>query len=355
MKALRYLHFLKTYLVKKYPVELTFFVTSRCNFRCQHCFLWKKIENKKSDELTIEEIKKITKTVPRLLRLLVSGGEPFLRKDLPEICESFYNDCNVMHITIPTNASMPDLIRKNTEKILEACPSAFVNISLNLSSLGKERDEFVRFKYSFKKFEKTYQKLHSLKADYKNLGIGVITTMHAGNQTRLSEIYDYAMSLGIDNFGFNVIRGSPKKTELKNIDLKYFKEITKRIMDSDSKMDFPFFKLFKAKRSLLYNIFYETHMQNKYQIPCYSGRIRGVIDESGKVFPCESYMYYSSKKSFGDLREFDYDFKEIWDSEKAKRIKGDITKRKCFCTHECDLATNILFNPRLLPKLLLEM
>lgn len=360
MKLLRYLYFLKAYWFKKYPIELTFFVTSRCNFRCQHCFYWKEIDNKKLDELTIEEIEKFTKKVPRLLRLLISGGEPFLRKDLPEICESFYNNTKVLHITIPTNASMPDLIEKNTKKILENCPKAFINISLSLDALGEKRDEIVQVKDSFKKFEETCQRLNKLKKDYKNLGTGVITTMHAKNQKDLIKIYDYATNeLKVDNFGFNVVRGSPKDPKIKDIDLEYFKELTKKILDDaqrgeSGKMFFPFFKFFLAKRSLLYSVFYVTYTQNKYQIPCYSGRIRGVIDESGKVFPCEIYMYYRSELDFGDLREVNYDFKKIWNSKKAKKIKKNIVKIKCFCTHECDLTTNILFNHRLLPKLLKE-
>jgi len=357
---LEHLHFSKTYLFKKYPVELTFFVTSRCNFRCLHCFYWKEVDSKKLNELSLEEIERFTRRTPRLLRLLISGGEPFLRRDLPEICRSFYLNTKVLHITIPTNASMPDLIEESTRRILKNCPRTFVNISLSLDALGKKRDAFVQARGSFKKFKETYQRLKKLKRSYKNLGVGVITTMNADNQEELKEIYDYATKkLKVDNFGLNVVRGSPKDPKIKDINLKFFKELTERILkDAErgkgGKMNFSFFKFFLAKRSLLYKTFYKIYTENKYQIPCYSGRIRGVINECGQVFPCETYMYHQPELNFGNLRKANYDFRKLWHSKKARRIKKKIVEKKCFCAHECDLTTNILFNYRLLPQLLRE-
>ena len=56
---------------------MTFFVTSRCNFRCHHCFYWREIQEDK-DELTLKEIGKFTKSLPRLLHVLLTGGD-----DLP--------------------------------------------------------------------------------------------------------------------------------------------------------------------------------------------------------------------------------------------------------------------------------
>ena len=57
----------------------------------------------------------------------------------------------------------------------------------------------------------------------------------------------------------------------------------------------------------------------------------------------------------GNIREFDYDFRKLWLSEKAKAISEDVIKNKCFCTHECFMSTNILFNAGLYPNLLGEV
>jgi len=57
-------------------------------------------------------------------------------------------------------------------------------------------------------------------------------------------------------------------------------------------------------------------------------------------------------QSFGNLRDFDYDFEKIWKSQKAKKVREWILKTRCACTHECFLTTNILFSPKIYPQLL---
>jgi hypothetical protein len=57
----------------------------------------------------------------------------------------------------------------------------------------------------------------------------------------------------------------------------------------------------------------------------------------------------------GNIRDFDYDFRKLWLSDRAKAISKDILDNKCFCTHECFMSTNILFNPRLYPRLVGEV
>jgi len=70
------------------PVSLIFFVTSRCNLLCRHCFYWEEL-NKKKGELELPEIEKIAKSLPNLLTVSLTGGEPYLRPDLPEIASAF--------------------------------------------------------------------------------------------------------------------------------------------------------------------------------------------------------------------------------------------------------------------------
>ena len=48
------------------------------------------------------------------------------------------------------------------------------------------------------------------------------------------------------------------------------------------------------------------------------------------------------------------DFIQVIDV-KAEHWMGDSTmENKCFCTHECFITNNIIFNPRMLPRILKE-
>src|SRR3989338_1105886 len=101
--------------------QLTFFVTTKCNAKCKHCFYWESL-NQKIDELSLDEIKKISSTMPEFPVLSISGGEPYLRLDLAEICEVFYNQNKVKEIYIPTNSLLLSNVKKITESMLKKCP-----------------------------------------------------------------------------------------------------------------------------------------------------------------------------------------------------------------------------------------
>ncbi|HNT05129.1 MAG TPA: hypothetical protein PKJ21_02980, partial [Anaerolineae bacterium] len=54
------------------------------------------------------------------------------------------------------------------------------------------------------------------------------------------------------------------------------------------------------------------------------------------------------------VRDVDYDFKKLWYSQRADELRRWIRDTKCFCTYECFLTINILFNPLVLPRVFKE-
>ena len=64
------------------PRFLTYLTTFRCNARCVMCDSWQKGGG---DELSLAAIEGIFAQLPRLDAVRLSGGEPFLRRDLREI------------------------------------------------------------------------------------------------------------------------------------------------------------------------------------------------------------------------------------------------------------------------------
>ena len=60
------------------PPFLTLFITSTCNLTCPHCFYWRELNQK--DDLSFDEIAKLSESLDPIENLNLSGGEPFLRK-----------------------------------------------------------------------------------------------------------------------------------------------------------------------------------------------------------------------------------------------------------------------------------
>ena len=78
--------FLTSY--KSAPRELILYVTSTCNQKCSHCFY--SAELNQPNDLSFADYELISKNCNDIEAILIGGGEPFIRKDLPEIINIFY-------------------------------------------------------------------------------------------------------------------------------------------------------------------------------------------------------------------------------------------------------------------------
>src|SRR3989338_6245715 len=135
-----YLQFLK-YFVKnpRTPVQLIHFITSRCNAKCGHCFYWSQLNTK--GELSREEIDKLTRNLPDLVVLNISGGEPFIRADFAEVIKTYYRNTPVKEVTVPTNGTFTEKMRKDCIDILQNCQGLELNVVVSLDGLEKIHDE----------------------------------------------------------------------------------------------------------------------------------------------------------------------------------------------------------------------
>ncbi|MFH1076919.1 MAG: SPASM domain-containing protein, partial [Pseudomonadota bacterium] len=79
---------------------------------------------------------------------------------------------------------------------------------------------------------------------------------------------------------------------------------------------------------------------------CRAGDISCIMTEAGDLYPCEIL-----DKKIGNIRDVDYNFKKLWYSERARGIRRFIKDTNCYCTYECAITTNILFNMSQLIKM----
>jgi len=98
----------------------------------------------------------------------------------------------------------------------------------------------------------------------------------------------------------------------------------------------------------------KTLSEKKMLLPCLAGRKLIEIYEDGTVKPCEILHTLPGgiNSSMGNLRDSGYDINKILRSNRAQEILRHIKKSRCFCTFECALLTNIIFNPRAYPGLI---
>ena len=333
------------------PVYLIHFITSKCTAKCSFCFYWKNL-NQAKNELSFEEIDKVTRSFDKdLFHVILTGGEPYLRKDLADIKIAYHKNAGAKNIGAVTTGFFTKKTLDDTKKVLDACPKLAVSINLSINGLYHDMDNVTKLKNNFEKFLETYNGLVELKRRYKNLGIYTITTHSGANQEKLNQIYEFIkenMPEAVPQI--NLVRGEPKDVSLKEIDISKYEEISERMKEDRRYNDHsPAARLAAARLLLRNDIISNTFKENKYSAPCYAAALQGVLYEEGDVFCCELL-----DKKMGNVREHDYDIKKIWNSKKADEIRRFIRETNCFCTHECFYTTNIMFNPRFYPKLLKE-
>ena len=215
---------------KKYslPTSLIYFITSNCNSNCQGCFYWNEL-NKKQQELTLDEIKKISKSLNKIHYLLISGGEPFLRKDIVEVCEVFINQNNLGGMHLPTNGLIPQKILKKTQELVERNKKLVLHMSLSLEGFEKTNDS-LRCKGSFKKTLKTLSLLNEIKDDYPNFSIALNTVVSNRNY---NEIHDFAKfvkdELKLSEHRIFPIRGTLKTKNLKPVSIENWLLLTQKL------------------------------------------------------------------------------------------------------------------------------
>ena len=84
-------------------------VTDRCNLRCNYCMPEEGINFAKNDKLfTIDELVRLSEIVVSqgIDKIRITGGEPFVRKDLMVLLRSLSKLNSLKDISVTTNATL---------------------------------------------------------------------------------------------------------------------------------------------------------------------------------------------------------------------------------------------------------
>jgi len=290
----------------------------------------------KNSEFTSEEFGHVFKSLGEVpFWITLSGGEPFLRSDLPEICEVASKYCKPAVITIPTNGLLPDSIEDSCRAILRGIGDTELLINLSLDGVGTRHDEIRGVPGNFRRVVDSYDRLNALKKGHENLKVGIHTVVSEFNIKELSEIYDFSKELAPDNY---ITEIAEERAELYNQgrDItpdphRYSTAINDLILRMRQEAFHSRSPLARARHAfrLSYYEIVERVLREKRQIvPCYASLASCHITPFGDVWPCCVLGYNSV---IGNLRESGYDFRKLWFSEKADVIRRYVKDGRCAC------------------------
>lgn len=277
---------------KRLPLDGTIELTSKCNLSCIHCYLNVSQNNQKdklSDELTCEEIFNIIDNIVAegCIRLVLTGGEPLLRKDFLDIYT--YAKKQGLIIILFTNGTC---ITPQIADYLQKLPPFIIEISL----YGATKETYELISKTPGSFDRCIQGIHLLKE--RNIPFRLKTILMNINQHELMDMKRLAKSVGDEDFTYNPfifprLDGSKEPCS--------FRIPPKLVV----KLDIEDEARFESWKKLLQSLeITKTISSNKLHF-CNAGNESFYIDSCGRLSMC-----YKSRSPYYNLRNGS--FQEAW-------------------------------------------
>jgi MoaA/NifB/PqqE/SkfB family radical SAM enzyme len=185
-------------------------VTRRCNLKCVHCYAHAKNLDYNNEMSTLQG-KELIDDLARFGApvILFSGGEPLVRKDLPELAG--YAVEKGMRAVISTNGT---LITSNTARILKEIGLSYVGISLD--GMQEINDRFRGIKGAFQ------SALQGIKnCQDAGIKVGLRFTINKFNVNEIPHIFKLIEEMDIPRVCFYHLVYAGRGTDLVNEDLTH--------------------------------------------------------------------------------------------------------------------------------------
>ena len=265
------------------------------------CNIWENPTDK-NREITAKELE----FLPDFRTVNITGGEPFVRKDLDEFVEVMSRKSN--EVVISTSGWHTDRILKLAKKF----PN--IGIRVSIEGLSVNNDHLRGRNGGFDRAIKTLLGLKQM--GVKNIGFGI--TVSNNNSADLIPLYELSKSLGFEfstasfhnSFYFHK---DDNQILNKKVVMSNFQDLINRLM-SESKP--------KSWFRALFNLGLVNYINGKPRmLPCEAGSTNFFIYPYGDVYPCNGLEQKYWLESMGNIRNCN-NFDELWNSDQSKKVRG---------------------------------
>jgi len=243
----------------------------------------------------------------------ISGGEPFLRKDLYEILESLHD----IDVTIITNGTMID------EKVVNLIVNNGMNVVVSIDSIHADIHDNIRGVNGA--FEKTMKFVRCFNEKRPGSASKLILSfiLQKENLDDLVKLDDF-----LKNNGFDSLSLDPISFNVNNFDSDDYSKLLGIIKDNTMPDNVLFFDLVKDGKISIEDINegkVSKSIISYYNLSCIACADISMIDNAGNVYPCFNHER-ANGIIIGNVRE--RHFSKIWKSEEYKNFKKSVIRRR---------------------------
>jgi heme b synthase len=310
------------------PKWIAWEITRRCNLKCIHCRSSSEIEVKGHPDFSTQEAFRIIDDIISYAKpvIVLSGGEPLLRKDVFEVAR--YGTEKGLRMCLATNGTLVN------DKICEKIKNSGIKI-VSLSLDGSEETVHDNFRNQKGAFAGT---INAAQLFQKN-GIEFIinSSFTKRNQEDIPRIYKLAKELGATAWYMFMIVPTGRGEEIMNELIS--KEDYEEVLEWHYQME-------KGEREMLvrptcaphyYRIVLQKSKEEGTKFErrtlkfstggskgCIAGQLIALIDVDGDVLPCSYFP-----KPAGNIKV--QSFKDIWENSELFKELRDFKKYKGKC------------------------
>jgi MoaA/NifB/PqqE/SkfB family radical SAM enzyme len=266
------------------------------------CDVWQ-YPTSPSEEIGVEVIRNL----PEMFFVNITGGEPFVRQDLPAIVGELRKKAR--RIVISTNGFF-------TQRIIELC-GKFPDLGIRISIEGLEaaNDKIRGIPEGYRRTQETLKKLQEM--GMKDIGFAM--TVQDENYRDLAALYEMARGLDYE-FATATVHNShyfhkwDNKIENKEAVIAEFNRLIAALMESR--------KLKEWFRGYFNYGLINYIRGNARFLPCEMGKDGFFLDPWGDILACNG---MNEKMPMGNLKTQSWD--EIWNSPQAEKVRQAV--REC--------------------------
>lgn len=281
-------------------------ITNKCNYNCSYCIFSCDSKNNKNikGELTTEECFHIIDELSKndFKHLKITGGEPFIRKDIIKILD--YASKKLL-TDISTNAS---LLTPEKVDLLNQMKLKMIHISLDGNKLAHES---VRGKGTY---DKTMKGLELLSHSTNRIRIGSV--IHANNENNLEELVNKSIEVSADEIIFSIME------PISGQDTSLVKTISNQSLIEE-------IELLKEKYKGEISINYNFGNQPNYIQECPAGDKFLYINNYGNISPCP-WVYENDKSCISTSSLRNNTLREVKEDERLKQFLLVKSRGQCY-------------------------
>lgn len=289
-------------------MEACLIVTYRCNAKCYMCNTWQ-YPSKREEEYGPELVDKL----PEGLEFInITGGEPFLRKDIEDIVARALT--KTKRLVISSNGYFTGRIVKLFERFGNR-----VGIRISIEGLPAANDELRGIKNGFDHGLRTLTTLHGM--GITDIGFGM--TVSDRNADDMIELYRLANAMGLEfatatthnSFYFHTRENQYEDQEKV---ARTFENIALELLKTNKPKNWfrAYFNMGLARKA----------RGQKRALLCEVGTDMFFVDPFGNVMPCNG---SEQPMIMGNLHEQDFD--TVWHSTQAEKVRSMVKN----CEQQC--------------------